>query len=84
MSKEPAAPYDPYDQPPSFFSRHAALVWAAGVFLATAVLTANNGFPTALGDLATAEWANMDELTSGTTSSAFTEFVSLLSSVFGN
>ena len=37
--------------------------------LATAVLTANNDFPSQLGSLATAEWANMPELlqASGTT-----------------
>jgi len=34
--------------------------------LATAVLTANNDFPTQLGSLATAEWANMPELLQAT------------------
>jgi hypothetical protein len=34
--------------------------------LATAVLTANNDFPSALGSLATAEWANMSELLQST------------------
>lgn len=49
--------------------------------LATAVLTANNGFPTELGPLATAEWAHMGDLTGGTDASAFAEFTSLLNSL---
>lgn len=51
--------------------------------LATAVLTAGGGFPTELGPLATAEWAHLDELTTGTLASQLTEFGSLLGSVFG-
>ena len=39
MSQAPADPYDPYDQPPTFFDRHRDWVWAASVFVATVVLT---------------------------------------------
>jgi hypothetical protein len=46
--------------------------------LATAVLTANNDFPTELGSLATAEWANMPELVQSTASALLTELGSLL------
>jgi hypothetical protein len=46
--------------------------------LATAVLTANNDFPTELGSLATAEWANMPELVQSTASTLLTELGSLL------
>jgi hypothetical protein len=46
--------------------------------LATAVLTANNDFPTELGSLATLEWANMTELVQSTSSTLFTELGALL------
>jgi hypothetical protein len=46
--------------------------------LATAVLTANNDFPTELGSLATAEWANMSELVQSTSSTLLAELGSLL------
>src|ERR1035437_2265230 len=39
MSQAPAGPYDPYNQPPTFFDRHRDWVWAASVFVATVVLT---------------------------------------------
>lgn len=39
MSQAPAEPYDPYNQPPTFFDKHKDLVWAAAVFLSTVVLT---------------------------------------------
>jgi apolipoprotein N-acyltransferase len=39
MSQAPADPYDPYNQPPTFFDRHRDWVWAASVFVATVVLT---------------------------------------------
>jgi hypothetical protein len=46
--------------------------------LATAVLTANNDFPTELGSLATLEWANMTELVQSTSSTLFTELGALV------
>ena len=46
--------------------------------LATAVLTANNDFPTQLGSLATAEWANMPELVQATGSTLLTDLATLL------
>jgi hypothetical protein len=46
--------------------------------LATAVLTANNGFPTELGGLATLEWANMTELVQSSSSTLLTELGALL------
>jgi hypothetical protein len=46
--------------------------------LATAVLTANNDFPTELGSMATAEWANMSELVQSTGSTLLTELGTLL------
>jgi hypothetical protein len=45
--------------------------------LATAVLTANNDFPTELGSTATAEWANMTELVQSTSSTLLTELGTL-------
>ena len=45
--------------------------------LATAVLTANNDFPSALGSLATAEWANMPELIQATGSTLLTDLAAL-------
>lgn len=45
--------------------------------LATAVLTANNDFPSALGSLATAEWANMPELIQATGSTLLTDLATL-------
>jgi hypothetical protein len=45
--------------------------------LATAVLTANNDFPSALGSLATAEWANMPELIQATGSTLMTDLATL-------
>jgi hypothetical protein len=45
--------------------------------LATAVLTANNDFPSALGSLATAEWANMPELIQATGSTLLTALATL-------
>jgi hypothetical protein len=46
--------------------------------LATAILTANNDFPTELGTAATLEWANMSELVQSTSSSLLAELGSLL------
>jgi hypothetical protein len=46
--------------------------------LATAILTANNDFPTELGSVATAEWANMPELVQSTASTLLTELGTLL------
>jgi hypothetical protein len=46
--------------------------------LATAVLTANNDFPTELGGLATLEWANMTELAQSTSSTLLTELGALI------
>jgi hypothetical protein len=46
--------------------------------LATAILTANNDFPTELGSSATAEWANMPELVQSTASTLLTELGTLL------
>jgi hypothetical protein len=46
--------------------------------LATAVLTANNDFPTELGSVATAEWANMPELVQSTGSTLLAELGTLL------
>jgi hypothetical protein len=46
--------------------------------LATAILTANNDFPTELGSTATAEWANMPELVQSTASTLLTELGTLL------
>jgi len=46
--------------------------------LATAVLTANNDFPTELGSVATAEWANMSELVQSTGSTLLAELGTLL------
>ena len=46
--------------------------------LATAVLTANNDFPTELGSVATAEWANMSELLQSTGSTLLAELGTLL------
>jgi hypothetical protein len=45
--------------------------------LATAVLTANNDFPSQLGSLATAEWANMPELIQATGSTLLTDLATL-------
>ena len=45
--------------------------------LATALLTANNDFPSALGSLATAEWANMPELIQATGSTLMTDLATL-------
>jgi hypothetical protein len=45
--------------------------------LATAVLTANNDFPTQLGSLATAEWTNMPELIQATGSTLLTDLATL-------
>ena len=39
MSQAPAEPYDPYNQPPTFFDQHRDWAWAFGVFVATVVLT---------------------------------------------
>jgi len=39
MSQAPAEPYDPYNQPPTFFDLHRDWVWAACVFVATVLLT---------------------------------------------
>ncbi|MFT3869618.1 MAG: apolipoprotein N-acyltransferase [Nibricoccus sp.] len=39
MSQAPDAPYDPYDQPPTFIDKHRDWIWAAGVFIATILLT---------------------------------------------
>jgi hypothetical protein len=46
--------------------------------LATAILTANNDFPSQLGSLATAEWANMPELVQATGSTLLTDLATLL------
>jgi len=45
--------------------------------LATAVLTANNDFPSTVGSLATAEWANMPELIQATGSTLLTDLATL-------
>ena len=45
--------------------------------LATAILTANNDFPSQLGSLATAEWANMPELIQATGSTLLTDLATL-------
>jgi hypothetical protein len=45
--------------------------------LATAVLTANNDFPTELGSMATAEWANMPELIQATGSTLLADLATL-------
>jgi hypothetical protein len=46
--------------------------------LATAVLSANNDFPTELGSMATVEWAHMTELVQSTSSTLLTELGALL------
>lgn len=46
--------------------------------LATAVLTANNDFPSQLGELATLEWQNMPELVSATPSTALADLSTLI------
>jgi len=46
--------------------------------LATAVLTANNDFPSQLGSLATAEWANMPELLQATGTTLLTDLSTLI------
>jgi hypothetical protein len=46
--------------------------------LATAVLTANDNFPTQLSDLAALEWQNMSELVSATPSTGLADFIALL------
>jgi hypothetical protein len=46
--------------------------------LATAVLTANNDFPTELGSLATAEWANMPELVQASGGALLADLASLM------
>ena len=46
--------------------------------LATAILTANNDFPTELGSVATAEWANMPELIQSTGSTLLTDLAALI------
>jgi hypothetical protein len=46
--------------------------------LATAVLTANDDFPSQLSQLATLEWANMSELVSATPSTALADLSTLL------
>lgn len=48
--------------------------------LATAVLTANNDFPSQLRELATLEWQNMSELVSATPSTGLADFIALLGS----
>jgi hypothetical protein len=45
--------------------------------LATAILTANNDFPSELGSLATAEWANMPELIQATGSTLLADLAAL-------
>lgn len=50
--------------------------------LATAVLTANNDFPTQLGSEATQEWANMSELIQSTPALDLTDLSSVLSGLF--
>ena len=47
--------------------------------LATAVLTANNDFPSALDSLATLEWANMPELVQANAGTLLTDLATLLS-----
>ena len=44
MSQAPAEPFDPYNQPPTFFESHRDRVWAACVFAATVLLTVTS-FP---------------------------------------
>jgi hypothetical protein len=46
--------------------------------LATAVLTANDDFPSQLGELATLEWQNMSELVSATPSTALADLITLI------
>jgi hypothetical protein len=46
--------------------------------LATAILTANNDFPTQLGSLATTEWANMPELVQATGTTLLTDLSTLI------
>jgi hypothetical protein len=46
--------------------------------LATAVLSANNDFPTELGSMATEEWAHMTELAQSTSSTLLSELSALL------
>jgi hypothetical protein len=46
--------------------------------LATAVLTANDDFPSQLGNLATLEWANMPELVQATGSTLLADLGTLL------
>ena len=46
--------------------------------LATAVLTANNDFPSQLRELATLEWQNMSELVSATPSTALADLITLI------
>jgi hypothetical protein len=46
--------------------------------LATAILTANNDFPTELGSVATAEWANMPELIQSTGSTLLADLAALI------
>lgn len=46
--------------------------------LATAILAANNDFPTELGATATAEWANMSDLVQSTSSTLLAELGTLL------
>ncbi|MGA9490984.1 MAG: hypothetical protein WBV80_12150 [Mycobacterium sp.] len=47
--------------------------------LATAILTANNDFPTQLGSLATTEWANMPELVQASASTLLADLSALFS-----
>jgi len=46
--------------------------------LATAVLNANNDFPSQLGSLATAEWGNMPELVQATGTTLLADLSALL------
>lgn len=46
--------------------------------MATAILTANGGFPSQLGDLATLEWANMSELIQSTPATDMADLGTLL------
>jgi hypothetical protein len=46
--------------------------------LATAILTANNDFPTQLGSLATTEWADMPELVQATGTTLLTDLSTLI------
>ena len=46
--------------------------------LATAVLSANNDFPTELGSMATVEWAHMTELVQSTSSTLLSDLGALL------